>query len=87
MRNLRLQFEDECCPVWIGVRCLDEIISSLRELNASSYHLIADRTVGKLHASILYEQLSAHVLLAFGSLIMANHPNPWKLSSILPTKW
>ncbi|MBH8613441.1 iron-containing alcohol dehydrogenase [Pseudomonas mohnii] len=61
MRNLRLQFEDECYPVWIGVRCLDEIISSLRELNASSYHLIADRTVGKLHAGILYEQLSAHV--------------------------
>ena len=58
MRNVRLQFEDECYPVWIGVRCMDKIISNLRELSASSYHLITDRTVSQLHAGILFEQLS-----------------------------
>nr|WP_166363676.1 iron-containing alcohol dehydrogenase [Pseudomonas akapageensis] len=62
MRNLRLQFEDECYPVWIGVRCLDEIISGLREFGASSYHLITDRTVSQLHAGVLCEQLSAQVV-------------------------
>lgn len=62
MRNLRLQFEDECYPVWIGVRCLDEIISSLRELSASSYHVVTDRTVSQLHAGILCEQLSTQTL-------------------------
>jgi len=61
MRSVRLQFEDECYPVWIGVRCVDEIISNLRELSASSYHLIADRTVDKLHASVLFENLSSKV--------------------------
>ncbi|SEN01824.1 3-dehydroquinate synthase [Pseudomonas sp. ok272] len=62
MRNMRLQFEDECYPVWIGARCLDEIISKLRELSASSYHLITDRTVSQLHAGVLYEQLSAQTI-------------------------
>jgi len=61
MRSVRLQFEDECYPVRIGVRCVDEIISNLRELSASSYHLIADRTVDKLHASVLFENLSSKV--------------------------
>lgn len=59
MRNLRLQFEDEHYPVWIGVRCLDEIVLNLCEFRASSYHLITDRTVSQLHAGVLYEQLSA----------------------------
>ena len=62
MRNLRLQFEDECFPVWIGVRCLEEIISNLRELSASSYHVITDRTVSQLHAGVLCEQLSAQAI-------------------------
>ncbi|VVM82663.1 2-deoxy-scyllo-inosose synthase [Pseudomonas fluorescens] len=62
MRNLQLQFEDEHYPVWIGVRCLDEIISNLCEFRASSYHLITDRTVSQLHAGILCEQLSAQAL-------------------------
>jgi len=62
MRNLRLQFEDECYPVWIGVRCLDEIISNLRELSASSYHVITDGVVGQLHAGVLCEQLSTQAL-------------------------
>ncbi|RON07319.1 hypothetical protein BK659_18730 [Pseudomonas brassicacearum] len=62
MRNMRLQFEDECYPVWIGTRCLDEIISKLRELSASSYHLITDRTVSQLHAGVLCEQLSTQTL-------------------------
>ncbi|MCU1730125.1 MULTISPECIES: 2-deoxy-scyllo-inosose synthase [unclassified Pseudomonas] len=59
MRHIRLQFEDECYPVWIGIRCVDEIVSNLRELGASSYHVISDRTVSQLHAGILCEQLSA----------------------------
>ncbi|MBA1377309.1 iron-containing alcohol dehydrogenase [Pseudomonas brassicacearum] len=59
MHNLQLQFEDEHYPVWIGVRCLDEIISRLRELGASSYHVITDRTVSQLHADVLYEELTA----------------------------
>jgi 3-dehydroquinate synthase/2-deoxy-scyllo-inosose synthase len=59
MQNLQLQFEDEHYPVWIGVRCLDEIISRLRELGASSYHMITDRTVSQLHADVLYEELTA----------------------------
>lgn len=62
MRNVRLQFEDECYPVWIGVRCVGEIISKMLELNASSYHLITDRTVNQLHAGALCEQLSAQAL-------------------------
>lgn len=62
MRNLRLQFEDEHYPVWIGVRCLDEIISNLCKFRASSYHLITDRTVSQLHAGVLCEQLSAKAL-------------------------
>lgn len=65
MRNLRLQFEDEYYPVRIGVRCLDEILSNLLELDASSYHLITDRTVSQLHAGVLCEQLSTQ---AFTSL-------------------
>ncbi len=60
MRNVKLQFEDECYPAWIGVCCLDEIISNLHELSASSYHVITDRTVSQLHAGSLCEQLSAH---------------------------
>jgi 3-dehydroquinate synthase/2-deoxy-scyllo-inosose synthase len=59
MQNLQLQFEDEHYPVWIGVRCLNEIISRLRELGASSYHMITDRTVSQLHADVLYEELTA----------------------------
>jgi 3-dehydroquinate synthase/2-deoxy-scyllo-inosose synthase len=59
---MRLQFEDECYPVWIGIRCLDEIISNLRELSASSYHLITDRTVSQLHAGVLCEQLSTQTV-------------------------
>lgn len=47
MRSVRLQFEDECYPVWNGVQCLNEIISNLRKLGASSYHLITDRTVSQ----------------------------------------
>ncbi|NUT77422.1 iron-containing alcohol dehydrogenase [Pseudomonas sp. C1C7] len=62
MRNLRLQFEDECYPVRIGVRCSDEILSNLLELDASSYHLITDRTVSQLHAGALCEQLSTQAI-------------------------
>ncbi|UVH49805.1 2-deoxy-scyllo-inosose synthase [Pseudomonas sp. CBSPBW29] len=64
MRNVQLQFENECYPAWIGVCCLDEIISSLHELGASSYHVITDRTVSQLHAGSLYEQLSAHAAVS-----------------------
>jgi 3-dehydroquinate synthetase len=59
MRNLELKFEDECYPVWIGTRCVDEIISRLRELNASSYHFITDKTVVQLHGAILFDRLTA----------------------------
>ncbi|WP_223534042.1 iron-containing alcohol dehydrogenase [Pseudomonas sp. GL-B-16] len=62
MRDLQLQFEDEYYPVLIGVRCLDQIISNLCEIRASSYHLISDRTVSQLHAGVLYEQLSTQAL-------------------------
>ncbi len=61
MRKLELQFENECCPVWIGVQCLDEIIFRLCELKASSYHLITDRTVVALHSAALFDRLAAEV--------------------------
>jgi 3-dehydroquinate synthase/2-deoxy-scyllo-inosose synthase len=62
MRDLQLQFEDECYSDLIGVRCLNEIISNLCEIRASNYHLISDRTVSQLHAGVLYEQLSTQAL-------------------------
>lgn len=65
MRNLQLQFEDEHYPVKIGVHCMNEIISSLCEFKASSYHLISDRNVSHLHAGVLCEQLSAHAVTRF----------------------
>lgn len=63
MHNVCLQFEDECYPVWIGVQCIDEIVSNLLGLNASSFHLITDKVLSKLHAAAMYEQLSAHALV------------------------
>lgn len=63
MNHLFLEFEDESYPVWIGIRCIDEIVSNLLELNASSYHLITDRALSKLHAATLCEQLSAGALV------------------------
>lgn len=59
MRNMQLQFEDECYPVWIGTRCRDEIISSLCDLGSSSYHVITDSTVGRLHAERFFNALSS----------------------------
>jgi 3-dehydroquinate synthetase len=59
MRNLQLQFENECCPIWIGARCVDEIIFRLCELKASSYHLVTDKTVVQLHAAALFDRLAA----------------------------
>lgn len=63
MNHLFLEFEDESYPVRIGVRCIDEIVSSLIELNASSYHLITDRILSKSHAAALCEQLSVRALV------------------------
>lgn len=59
MRNLQLQFESECCAIWIGARCQDEIVFRLCELEASSYHLVTDETVVQLHAAALFERLAA----------------------------
>lgn len=59
MRNLRLRFENECFPIWIGARCVEEIVFKLCELNASSYHLVADETLATLHANVLFERLAA----------------------------
>ncbi|WP_181885574.1 2-deoxy-scyllo-inosose synthase [Trinickia dinghuensis] len=59
MRNLLLQFENEQCPVWIGARCDDEIVFRLRELKASSYHFVVDRTVAQLHGRALFDRLAA----------------------------
>lgn len=58
MDILKLQFEDQHYPVWIGIRCMDEILSNLRDLDASSYHIVTDQTVGQLHAGAMREQLS-----------------------------
>ena len=63
MRSLCLQFEEECYPVKIGIRCIDEIVSNLLELNASGFHLITDKLLSKLHAAELYDQLSVHALV------------------------
>jgi 3-dehydroquinate synthase/2-deoxy-scyllo-inosose synthase len=38
---------------------VDEIIFSLCELEASSYHLVTDKTVGQLHAATLFDRLAA----------------------------
>lgn len=59
MRNLQLRFENECCPVWIGARCVDDVIFKLCELDASSYHVVTDKTVSRLHASGLFERIAA----------------------------
>ncbi|MBJ7311503.1 2-deoxy-scyllo-inosose synthase [Rugamonas sp. CCM 8940] len=59
MRKLQLQFENERYPIWIGARCVDEIIFNLCELEASSYHLVTDNTVSELHATALFDQLAA----------------------------
>lgn len=61
MRNFRLRFEDDCYPVWIGVRCQSEMISKLHALDATNYHVITDTTVAPLHAGALYEQLCCKV--------------------------
>lgn len=58
MRNLRLQFEDENYPVWIGVQCLEEIVTKLRDLDATNYHFVTDQVVEELHARVLCEKLS-----------------------------
>lgn len=60
MHKLCLQFEDEYYPVWIGARCVDEIVSNLLELRASSFHVITDSTVSRLHAATVCEHLSTH---------------------------
>ncbi|WP_342964845.1 iron-containing alcohol dehydrogenase [Paraburkholderia sp. JHI2823] len=36
---------------------MDEIISTLCELEASSYHLVTDKTVGRLHAPTVFDRL------------------------------
>jgi 3-dehydroquinate synthetase len=59
VRDLQLQFEEDRYPVWMGVRCLDEIVTGLAALQASSYHIVTDVTVGRLHAGALAEQLAA----------------------------
>lgn len=61
MHNLQLQFENECCPIWIGTRCVDEIVVRLRDFKASSYHLITDRTVARLYGDALFDRLAAKV--------------------------
>lgn len=58
MRNLQLQFENECCPILIGAGCMDEIVSTLCELRASSYHLVTDTIVVHLHADLLFGRLA-----------------------------
>lgn len=73
MRSLCLQFEEECYPVWIGIRCVDEIVSNLLELNASSFHLITDKVLSSLHAAELYDQLSVHALVSI-SVIDSGEP-------------
>lgn len=61
MRNVQLQFENESYPIWIGTRCVDEIIFRLRKLEASSYHVVADKTVGQLYAATVFGLLVAEV--------------------------
>lgn len=61
MRNLQLQFEDQGYPVWIGACCSSDIVSKLCELKASSYHLVTDETVARLHAAPLLDRLATEV--------------------------
>ena len=60
MRCMQLQFEEETYPVWIGSDCLDDLVEHLRNIDASTFHLITDETVGRLHAGPLSARL-AHV--------------------------
>jgi 3-dehydroquinate synthase/2-deoxy-scyllo-inosose synthase len=59
MRDLQLKFEDDCIPLWIGSRCVDEVVAKLCELDASSYHVVADKTVAQLHGVALFQRLAA----------------------------
>lgn len=58
MRHIRLQFQEVSYPVWIGTDCWEEIVGHLATLDATSYHLITDETVERLHAGALAERLS-----------------------------
>jgi 3-dehydroquinate synthase/2-deoxy-scyllo-inosose synthase len=62
MRALQLKFEDICIPLWIGAGCIEEVVAKLCELDASSYHVITDKTVARLHAGALFERLTTKAL-------------------------
>lgn len=62
MRDLRLTFEDVCIPLWIGFDCTEEVVAKLCELEASSYHVVTDKTVAQLHGAALFERLAAKAL-------------------------
>ncbi|MGW8142276.1 iron-containing alcohol dehydrogenase [Sphingomonas zeae] len=59
MRQLRLSFEDESYPVWLGADCLDSVIEQLEALGGSSFHVVTDRTVNRLHATTLVQKLQS----------------------------
>ena len=58
MRDLHLKFEDVCIPLWIGSDCIEEVVAKLWELEASSYHVVTDKTVAQLHGGALFERLA-----------------------------
>jgi 3-dehydroquinate synthetase len=58
MRWMNLEFEGDRYPVGVGADCLDEIIAGLVALDASSFHVVTDRNVQRLHATRLFEKLS-----------------------------
>jgi len=60
MREFLFQIDDQSYPIWLGKQCRNEIVSGLRDFNASSYHVVTDQKVDRLHASALCEQLSMH---------------------------
>lgn len=61
MRDLRLTFEDVCIPLWIGFDCTEEVVAKLCELEASSYHVVTDKTVAQLHGAAQATGVRLHV--------------------------
>lgn len=59
MRRLQLRFENDSYPVWLGTRCLDAMAERLEALNASSFHIVTDRTVARLHAGAFAARLAS----------------------------
>jgi len=61
MRDLHLKFEHVRIPLWIGSDCIEEVVAKLCELEASSYHVVTDKTVAQLHGVALFERLATKV--------------------------